>query len=72
MIIAQANLYSLQMRLIPREVFSGTAGNVEFGAPTGTSLNTHTIPSGTGTLALTSDIRNCTLVHKHYRLAVVH
>ncbi len=38
------------------EVFSGTAGNVTFGGITGTSLNTHTIPGGTGTLALTSDL----------------
>ena len=33
-----------------------TSGTLGAGAITGTSLNTHTIPGGTGTIALTSDL----------------
>jgi len=38
-----------------------TSNNISVGGVTATSLNTHTIPSGSGTLALTTDVPTVTL-----------
>lgn len=50
------NGVSVTQLTINEEGLATFAGSLGAGAITGTSLNTHTIPGGTGTLALTSDL----------------